>query len=222
MSQHSLADVIRQIRFRVQSHGPYLSRVDETRTRYTLIDPVLNALGWDVSDPTQVRVEIDINLSTAVKKVDYALYRAGSANCPWILVEAKRLDPRQIERFIQMQSLRSIDLAHNWDALTAMSTQGDTSWSEFNNQSSEEMAAYYETNWSQLSRPHRVQQLRDYIREFGMVDGYGVLTDGDEWSIYHINKDQTFRRDPTKVVRVLSVDDVVECVETLKLLQRPA
>ena len=58
MLQQSLANVIRQLRFRVQNHGDYLSSVDETRTRYTLIDPVLRALGWDLADPSQVRVEI--------------------------------------------------------------------------------------------------------------------------------------------------------------------
>ena len=221
MPQQSLADTIRQIRFRVRSHGSYLSKVDETRTRYTLIDPVLYALGWDVSDPSQVMVEVDISVSTAVKKVDYALYKSGITKRPWILVEAKRLDDRQIERFIQTQSLRRIELVDSWDALATLSTQRNTRWSEFNSENADDPSVDHETEWSQLSRPSRVQQLLDYVHEFGMVAGYGVLTDGDEWSIYRLNGDQKFQRGPTEVVRILGVDDVDKCVQALNTLRRP-
>ena len=215
----NLNAVIRQLRFRVQNHGDYLSSVDETRTRYTLIDPILRSLGWDLSDPAQVRVEIDINVSTAVKKVDYALYKSGSGERPWILVEAKRLAPEQIERFTNMRSLRRKELADSWDALTTMSTSGDTSWSEINSQSDEERISSHELRWTQLSRGDRIRQLSDYVGEFGMVAGYGVLTDGDEWSIYDIGREGMFPEKPTKVVRVLSLDDSIdECTEALNLL----
>ncbi len=221
MLQQSLANVIRQLRFRVQNHGDYLSSVDETRTRYTLIDPVLRALGWDLADPSQVRVEIDIDVSTKVKKVDYALYKSGPGERPWILVEAKRLAPEQIERFTRMMFLRRKELSGHWDALTTMSTSGDTSWSEFNSRSAEEKVASHERHWTQLSRGDRIKQLSDYVREFGMVDGYGVLTDGDEWSIYEIDREGVFPEKPTMVVRVLSLDDSTEeCAEALNLLLR--
>ena len=219
--QQGLANTIRQIRIRVQNYGDYLSSVDETRTRYTLIDPVLRSLGWDLSDPAQVRVEIDINVSTAVKKVDYALYKSGSGGRPWILVEAKRLAPEQIERFTNMMSLRRKELADNWGALTTMSTSGDTSWSEFNSRSAEERISSHELHWTQLSRGDRIRQLSEYVGEFGMVAGYGVLTDGDEWSIYDIGQEGVFPEKPTKVVRVLSLDDSIDdCTEALNLLLR--
>ena len=75
MLQQNLSRVITQLRFRVQNHGDYLSSVDEARTRYTLIDPILRALGWDLADPSQVKVEIDIDMLSAVKKADYALFK---------------------------------------------------------------------------------------------------------------------------------------------------
>ena len=222
MSQQSLANIIRQMRFRVQSHGSYLSKVDETRTRYTLIDPVLSALGWDVADPSQVRVEIDIDLSTAVKKVDYALYRVGSAECPWILVEAKRLSPAQVENFINRKSRSAIEVEDSWKALTPLNARSDNKWSELDSQTMEEKVVRHGKIWSQHSRVDHIQQLGDYVREFGMVEGYGVLTDGDEWSIYDIGRDRGFPLEPTKMVRVLGLDDsIVECAETLNLLRRP-
>ena len=196
--------------------------MDETRTRYTLIDPILRVLGWELSDPSQVRVEIDIDMSSAVKKADYALFKkSGSGERPWILVEAKRLDPRQIERFRHMQSLKHNELASSWEAFNAPTTQSDSRWSELNSQDFEEKTAIHEKNWSQLSRVNRVRQLRDYVSEFGMVEGYGVLTDGDEWSIYDIGRDRVFPQKPTNVVRVLGMDDsVAECAEALDLLRR--
>lgn len=222
MLQQNLSRVITQLRFRVQNHGDYLSSVDEARTRYTLIDPILRALGWDLADPSQVKVEIDIDMLSAVKKADYALFKkSGSGERPWILVEAKRLDPRQIERFRHMQSLKHNELASTWEAFNTLTTQSDNKWSELNSQSVEEKTAIHEKNWSQLSRVDRVKQLSDYVSEFGMVDGYGVLTDGDEWSIYNIGRDGVFLQKPTNVVKVLGLDDsMAECVETLNLLRR--
>ena len=112
-------------------------------------------------------------------------------------------------------------MADNWDALTTMSTSGDTSWSEFNSRSAEEKVVSHEKHWTQLSRGDRIKQLSDYVREFGMVDGYGVLTDGDEWSIYDIGRGRVFPEKPTKVVRVLSLSDsTAECAEALNLLLR--
>ena len=221
MLQQNIANLIRQLRYRVQHHGDYLSSVDETRTRYTLIDPILRVLGWELSDPSQVKVEIDINVSTAVMKVDYALYNTGSGERPWTLVEAKRLDPRQIERFRNMQSLKQNELASSWEAFNAPTTQSDSRWSELNSQNFEEKTAIHEKSWSQLSRVNRVKQLSDYVSGFGMVEGYGVLTDGDEWSIYDIGRDRAFPQKPTNVVRVLGMDDsVAECAEALDLLRR--
>lgn len=58
----------------------------ETPTRTIIIDPLLEALGWDVRDPQEVELEY---LTVDGKSVDYALKLN---NRPVLLVEAKPLD----------------------------------------------------------------------------------------------------------------------------------
>ena len=57
----------------------------EDKTRKQLIDPMLKALGWDLSDPKQVRVEYMTNNG---KRADYAFFRTGKER-PIVIVEAK-------------------------------------------------------------------------------------------------------------------------------------
>ena len=45
-----LVTAIQTVQQRIREHGTSLSQ-NEYRTRLALIDPMLNALGWDVSDP---------------------------------------------------------------------------------------------------------------------------------------------------------------------------
>ena len=61
----------------------------ETSTRYLIIDPVLRALGWDLSDPQDCIVEYKVSAGSQ-RAVDYALM--DDAGRPVILVEAKRID----------------------------------------------------------------------------------------------------------------------------------
>ncbi len=56
----------------------------EALTRYVLIDPVLRALGWNTSDPDQVRPEFP----TETGSPDYGLLIEGK---PLVTVEAKAL-----------------------------------------------------------------------------------------------------------------------------------
>ena len=51
-----LVTAIQTVQGRIREHGNTLSQ-NEYRTRISLIDPVLNALGWDVSDPRLVTIE---------------------------------------------------------------------------------------------------------------------------------------------------------------------
>ena len=69
---------------RIRTHGATL-RANEIRTRVALIDPLLTALGWDVSDPALVTPEYAVGEG----KADYALH--GSEAIPAAMVEAKRL-----------------------------------------------------------------------------------------------------------------------------------
>ncbi|MBC7317896.1 hypothetical protein H5T57_01390 [Candidatus Bipolaricaulota bacterium] len=76
-------EVLRKVRERAQKYRAELEK-SEALTRYTLIDPVLRALGWDTQDPECVQPEF----STETGKPDYALLWQGK---PLIMVEAKAL-----------------------------------------------------------------------------------------------------------------------------------
>lgn len=79
-----LTQTITTLRRRIQSHGLHIGDY-EKRTRVALIDPLLRALGWDVSDPALVEVETKTSNGWA----DYALL--GPSQQPLIFVEAKKL-----------------------------------------------------------------------------------------------------------------------------------
>lgn len=79
-----LLQVIETLQQRIRDHGSTL-RENETRTRMALIDPVLQALGWDVSDPSVVTPEYNVGNGRA----DYALLNRDGR--PAALIEAKHL-----------------------------------------------------------------------------------------------------------------------------------
>ena len=79
-----LVDCVEALKARIASHG-YELRENETRTRMALIDPLLHALGWDVSDPGVVMPEHKMSGGWA----DYALLRPDGK--PAATVEAKKL-----------------------------------------------------------------------------------------------------------------------------------
>lgn len=79
-----LVGVIEILKERIAAHGANL-RENETRTRMALIDPLLQALGWDTSDPALVFPEYDVS----GRKADYALL--GGSGSPSATVEAKKL-----------------------------------------------------------------------------------------------------------------------------------
>lgn len=90
-----LVGVIELLKERIATHGPAL-RENETRTRMALIDPLLQALGWDVSDPAMVTPEYSVGASRA----DYALLT--STGTPSALIEAKKLDESLVSHRMQM------------------------------------------------------------------------------------------------------------------------
>lgn len=59
-------------------------REHEVRTRAVLIDPILREIGWDVADPSRVRLEEKANGNV----IDYLLYKD---NRKYAVLEAKRL-----------------------------------------------------------------------------------------------------------------------------------
>ena len=88
-------DAIEIVKGRIQEHGSSL-RENETRTRVALIDPILQALGWDVSDPDSVTLEFDVQ----GRRADYALLRANSR--PAATIEAKKLGEALATHRMQM------------------------------------------------------------------------------------------------------------------------
>ena len=79
-----LLNAIEAIRTRVSGHKTYLEG-HETRTRVSLVDPVLRALGWNPSDPKSVALEYKIE----AKSADYALLNDDGK--PVAIVEAKTI-----------------------------------------------------------------------------------------------------------------------------------
>ena len=79
-----LVSTIETIKERIDAHGPAL-RENEIRTRMALIDPLLQALGWDTANPAMVAPEY----SAGNGRADYALLN-GAVN-PVAFIEAKHL-----------------------------------------------------------------------------------------------------------------------------------
>lgn len=82
-----LINVIEACKERIRVYRQSLQQ-NETRTRVALIDPVLTALEWDVSDPGLVTPEYNVGQGRA----DYALNGSESNRIPAAIVEAKRLN----------------------------------------------------------------------------------------------------------------------------------
>ena len=79
-----LVEVINTLKARMADYRESLQD-NETRTRTALIDPLLRALGWDVSDPALVTPEYNVGS----RRPDYALLNDNAGPCA--LLEAKKL-----------------------------------------------------------------------------------------------------------------------------------
>lgn len=90
-----LAGVIETLQGRIRNYGDTL-RQNEIRTRVALIDPLLQALGWDVADPGLATPEYEIS----GQRVDYALL--GPQGKPAATVEAKKLGEPLASHRMQM------------------------------------------------------------------------------------------------------------------------
>ena len=95
MLLQSLVDTVERLKERSKLHGAAL-RVNETRTRMALIDPMLAALGWNPADPSLVVPEFEIG----GKLADYALLAPNGK--PVAVLEAKRLGESLTAHRMQM------------------------------------------------------------------------------------------------------------------------
>lgn len=80
----ALLQAIATVRDRIQRHGT-LCASSEFQTRYGLIDPILRALEWDISNLEEVQVDC----TAGSGKADYVLM---SQSNPHIVIEAKALN----------------------------------------------------------------------------------------------------------------------------------
>ena len=104
-----LVSTIETIKGRIAAHGAVL-RENETRTRMALIDPLLQALGWDTSNPSVVMPEYSVGSGRA----DYALlYEDGR---PAALFEAKHLS-EPLERPNHQEQVFTYALVHQVNSL---------------------------------------------------------------------------------------------------------
>lgn len=95
MPLDDLVSVIETLKARLETHRQVL-QANETRTRMALIDPLLQALGWDTADPALVLPEYDLRGSRA----DYALL--DGTGKPVALVEAKKLGEQLVSHRMQI------------------------------------------------------------------------------------------------------------------------
>lgn len=108
-----LVQTIEKLRARIREHRATIGDY-EARTRASLIDPLLCALGWEVGDPVQVMVEKVVGeggqLGDTKGRPDYALL--GAMRKPVLFIEAKRLgvarEPiEQVVGYVTTENIRS-------------------------------------------------------------------------------------------------------------------
>ncbi len=107
-SMHSLVEVLKE---RIQDHSDALS-VNETLTRYALIDPLLRELGWDTADPSMVIPEY----KSGKGRADYALL--GSGGKPAMMIEAKSLGSSLRDAALTQGITYCIELGTKYFAIT--------------------------------------------------------------------------------------------------------
>ena len=85
MALDDLKEVIETLQGIINTHHDYLFK-KEARTRLVLINPLLQALGWEVSNPAAVQIEYQVKK----KRADYVLIRERRDE-PIAVIEAKGL-----------------------------------------------------------------------------------------------------------------------------------
>ena len=118
---------------RLQANAPVNNH--ETSTRYMVIDPILRALGWDLSDPADCVVEYPMQSPPGrpAPRVDYVL--KGPSGIPAIAIEAKRIDVEsddddaltQMERYLKGVPTATVAVVTNGQYWTIARREG-SSW----------------------------------------------------------------------------------------------
>lgn len=195
----SLRDAIKEASRLVDAHGKHIASF-EVRTRYALIDPVLQALGWNLSDPSQVRLEHETTNRPKSPRVDYALFsKYTPTSKPVILVEAKLLPQDYVDKHKANREEERARIKDAWRKL----------------QIGEEIpnAPPIIAMWREIMEEHEAQ-LKGYIEQQQIGSGYAVLTNGADWRI----SDLAESGNPV-TVNIL-FDSPSRCEEVLGVLRR--
>jgi len=115
----ALLQAIATVQVRIQAHGSIYAN-SELQTRYGLIDPILRALEWDISDPEEVQVDYDVKVNTDTRvsgRADYLLRHQGKVLA---VIEAKAL--RKLDQFAVNQGFA---YCHALGASLLVCTDGD-------------------------------------------------------------------------------------------------
>lgn len=113
----TFAKALDEIRTRLAKFGDHLD--NEETTKDVLIRPMIQALGYDTSDPTQVKAEYSVNLPKGGRgRADYVIVHDGK---PAIVMECKALGV-PLDHKIQQQMLK---YARALGAFAGIVTDGD-------------------------------------------------------------------------------------------------
>jgi hypothetical protein len=82
----TLPEAVEMVSTRMQEDGPG-GRGCEMQVRYSLIDPILRALGWDLDAPNSVQVELNVKDTVTNKRRDYTFCIKGKKIA---ILESKR------------------------------------------------------------------------------------------------------------------------------------
>ena len=174
MQRHdSITATIRSIRKTALENGEYIS--SELRTKQVMTDPILRALGWDTSNPSEVQMEARLPQTASIP--DYALFK-NNPKTPVGILEAKTLNPVVVPRLkdrIQQHEHRVLEAFRN------------LRFGRFDEDQTNRNTLFDQETWAGLKEAHEAQ-LEKYVREIGMTAGYGILTNGDDWWIYDIQE----------------------------------
>ena len=186
MAAKDVQDAIRHVRGVIEDYWGYAAR-NETSTRYVVIDPLIRALGWDLSDIEECEVEYPVRSKRVVSnppKVDYALFNSDGEVV--VLMEAKHLGTFDvIERDVRRRDVWSDEYKSLDEFLLA----------EAKPKSSDE---------TQLEK--YVASARRFKVGRGLRQGVGALTDGQSWHLYDLATTRRVRFDR----RRMPVVDIVE------------
>lgn len=90
MNFNQLQGLIETLKKRIDDHGEELAK-SEWATRYALIDPLLQGMGWDTGDRNQVKPEYKVEVpGRSDRWGDYALFNDDQEG-PAVVIEAKKL-----------------------------------------------------------------------------------------------------------------------------------